>query len=258
MDFEERDLSADVEAVRAEHAPDAIVLSAGSDFETLDPGTAEDLGLLVDSLDPISYPADWIPADAPEPLHRFASDAFTIGLQGDGSVCWTRQTDPPVVIVKPRVQGSPQSFVDFLIAEALVEVGLDVPEAFPGFFEAHYRDLADAVPLGPNATYQLALALYDGWVGLHAREVFRDWRDRPLAEAWTDAGQRLAPRLDDLSSEIARGQTDFPAATELACAAIKHDLDLPAPFSALATTAYREQGAPFAVRWAEKTFEKLP
>ncbi|WP_432765051.1 DUF7089 family protein [Halobaculum litoreum] len=49
----------------------------------------------------------------------------------------------------------------------------------------------------------------------------------------------------------------FTAATEYACAAVKHDLDLPAPFSALDTAAYREHGPDYAVRWAEKTFEKL-
>jgi hypothetical protein len=38
---------------------------------------------------------------------------------------------------------------------------------------------------------------------------------------------------------------------------VKHDLDLPAPFSALDTAAYRDHGADYAVRWANKTFEKL-
>jgi len=256
--FTDRDLSPSLAAVRERHAPDALVLDSARDFETLAPARAEDLGLLVDSLSPASYPAEWIPADAPAALHRYVGDAFTIGLQGDGSVCWTRQTDPPVVIVKPRVRGSPDSFVDFLLAEALVELGLDLPEAFPAFFEGEYARLAGATPLSPGGTFQLAVALFDGWVGLHTRETFREWEDRPLARAWADAGDRLEPRLADLSSEIARGRTEFPAATELACSAIKHDLDLPAPFSALSTRAYRERGAEYAVAWAEKTFEKLP
>lgn len=257
MSFERRDLSPDVEAVRERHAPEAIVLDSGRDFETLAPARAEDLGLLVDSLEPRSYPGEWFPEDAPEVLHRYAGDVLTIGLQGDGSVCWTRQTDPPVVIVKPRVAGSPESFVDFLVAEALVEVGLGVPEAFPRFFEERYRDLAAATPLSPGDTFQLAVALYDGWVGLQTRERFREWADRPLASAWEDAGGRLASRLEDLPTEIALGNTDFAAGTELACAAIKHDRPLPAPFSALSTAAYRERGAAYAVAWAEKTFDEL-
>jgi len=56
---------------------------------------------------------------------------------------------------------------------------------------------------------------------------------------------------------VARGETTFPAATELACSAIKHDLDLPAPFAALDTLAYRDHGAEYAVRWAEKTVAAL-
>ena len=49
----------------------------------------------------------------------------------------------------------------------------------------------------------------------------------------------------------------FAAATEYACSAIKHDLDIPTPFSALDTTAYREHGPEYAVEWAEKTFAEL-
>ncbi|WP_435359968.1 DUF7089 family protein [Haloarchaeobius sp. DFWS5] len=257
--FSERDLSPSVAAVRDEHAPDAVVLDAESDFETLPPAQAEDLGLLVDSLSPLSYPAEWLPADAPALLSRIAGSEFTIGAPGDGSVAWTHQTDPPVVIVKARVQGSPESFVDFLVAEALVEVGLDQPEHFLGFFEDRYCDLADAVPLDPNATYQLAAALYDGWLGLHTRDVFAGWLDTQpeLGATWQDAGDRLSGRLDGLAREVALGQTDFPDATELACSGLKHALELPAPFGALDTEAYRDRGAPYAVKWAEKTFEQL-
>lgn len=38
---------------------------------------------------------------------------------------------------------------------------------------------------------------------------------------------------------------------------MKHDLELPTPFDALDTAAYREHGPTFAVRWAEKTFAAL-
>ena len=56
---------------------------------------------------------------------------------------------------------------------------------------------------------------------------------------------------------MARGRTEFAAATEYACSAVKHGLDLPAPFAALDTSAYAEYGPEYAVRWAEKTFAEL-
>ncbi|WP_435348325.1 DUF7089 family protein [Haloarchaeobius sp. HRN-SO-5] len=257
--FEERILSPPVASVRERHAPDAIVLDAASDFETLPPAQAEDLGLLVDSLHPTTYPSEWLPENAPELLYRLAGGDFTIGAPGDGSVVWTHQTEPPVVIVKPRVQGSPAAFVDFLVAEALVETGLDRPEHFLGFFREHYRALDAAVPLDPNATYQVAAALYRGWLGLHTRDTFAGWLDEEpeLGDAWQDAGRRLEGRLDGLSREVALGETDFADATELACSAIKHALELPTPFGALDSAAYRDRGAAFAVKWAEKTFEQL-
>lgn len=257
--FSERDLSDDLGAVRADHAPDAVVLDAASDFETLPPAQAEDLGLLVDSLDPVSYPEAWLPDDAPTLLRRYAGGTFTIGMPGDGSVVWTHQTSPPTVIVKPRVEGSPESFVDFLVAEALVQVGLGEPEHFLGFFRERYPDLDAAVALDPNGTYQVAAALYDGWLGLHTRSVFADWLEEypALGDAWQDAGNRLEGRVSGLPRAVARGETDFADATELACSAIKHAIELPAPFGALDTSAYRDHGADFAVRWADKTFEKL-
>ncbi|WP_435365273.1 DUF7089 family protein [Haloarchaeobius sp. DYHT-AS-18] len=257
--FSERDLSPSVEAVRDEHAPEALVLDAATDFETIPPAQAEDLGLLVDSLAPTEYDPAWVPEEGPELLRRLAGNEFTIGAPGDGSVAWTHQTKPPVVIVKPRVEGSPSEFIDFLVAEALVEVGLDVPEHFLGFFGEHYRDLAAAMPLDPNATYQVAAALYDGWLGLHTRDVFAEWlTSQPdLGDAWQDAGSRLEGRLDGLAREVALGQTDFADATELACSGLKHAVELPAPFGALDTDAYRDRGAPYAVKWAEKTFETL-
>jgi hypothetical protein len=290
--FGERALSPAVRAVRERHAPDALVLDTEADFETLDPAVAEDLGLLVDRLEPHAYPAAWLPDDAPALLRQYASSDFTIGAPGDGSVVWTRQTEPPTVLVKPRVEGSPDSFVDFLVSDALVELGLDVavpgvaagsadeaavpsgrpgspppsdrpPEHFLGFFREHYPELAAVTPLDPAGTYQLAAALYDAWLGLHTRDVFAAWvgsEEEGLAQlgaAWQDAGDRLEGRLDGLAGEVARGETDFPDAAELACAAVKHALELPAPYAALDTEAYRNRGAPFAVKWAEKTFDAL-
>ena len=261
MTFTDRDLPAALAAVREDHAPGALVLDSARDFETLPSARAEDLGLLVDSLDPLSYPDSWLPPDAPELLVRYASDEFTVGAPGDGGVAWTRQTDPPVVVVKPRLEGSPESFVDFLVAEALVQVGLDRPEHFLGFFEARYPDLATTVGdrLDPVETYQLAAALYDAYLGLHTRETFATWDDAypDLFEAWVDAGERLEPRLGDLPGDLATGNTEFGDAAELACAAVKHGTEPPTPFGALDSPAYREYGADFAVQWAETTFEKL-
>lgn len=266
--FERRDLPSSVTAVRDEHAPGALVFDCASDFETLPPEQAEELGLVVDGFDPVSYPEEWLSSDAPAMLAQYAGSAFTIGAPGDGSVVWTRQTDPPVVLVKPRVQGSPDAFVQFLLAEALVQIGLDTrvpetderpPEQFLGFFRESYPELAAATPLDPNATYQLAAALYEGWLGLLTRPVFRSWSDEhpELYAAWVDAGERIEPRLDGLHGELARGDTPFPAAAEFACSAIKHGLDLSAPYAALDTAAYRDHGAPYAVTWAQKTFDAL-
>jgi hypothetical protein len=269
--FTARDLETELQGVRAAHAPDTLVLDVERDFETLDPAVAETLGLFVDELAPASYPAAWVPADAPELLHRLASDEFTIGAPGDGGVAWTRQTTPPTVFVKPRLQGSPPEFVDFLVAEALVQVGIGIPggdalsepgalpEQFLPFFADRYRELADVTPLSPADTYQLAYALFEAYTGLHTRDVFADWAgDHPdLHAQWVDAGERLEPRLADLAQEVATGKTGFAAAAEYACSAIKHALDVPAPFAALDTDAYRHHGPEYAVRWAEKTFEKL-
>lgn len=257
--FERRSLSGELATVRDRHAPDAIVLDVDSDFETLPPAAAEDLGLLVDALDPATYPAEWVPEDAPRPLHRYAGSDFTIGLPGDGTVTWTRQTDPPIVFCKARAEGTPDAFLEFLVAEALVQVGLDVPESFLPFFGERYPALDAAVSLDPASTYQIAAALYDGWLGLQTRPIFEGWADDfpSLYDAWVDAGDRLRDRVDGLPGAVARGETAFPDATELACAVIKHGLDLPAPFAALDTTAYVDYGADYAVRWAGKTFESL-
>ncbi|WP_123536604.1 DUF7089 family protein [Halosimplex salinum] len=259
--FSERELSADLAAVRDEHAPGALVLDCAHDFETVPAAQAEELALVTDSLDPRSYPTEWLPADAPEILYQYASDELTVGAPGDGGVAWTHQTDPPVVLVKPRLAGSPDAFVDFLVAEALVQAGLDLPEHFLGFFGERYPDLVAATEdrLDPTDTYQVAAALYDAYLGLHTRDVFADWADDypALFDAWVDAGDRLEPRLVDLSTELARGETGFGNAAELACAAIKHRTEPPTPFGALDTEAYREYGADYAVEWARKTFDRL-
>jgi hypothetical protein len=257
--FEERDLSGELSGVREGHTSGAIVLDTERDFETLPPVVAESLGLLVDSLSPASYPTEWLPESAPEQLFEYASEAFTVGMPGDGGVVWTTQTDPPAVLVKARLEGSPAEFIDFLVAEALVQIGLDVPEQFLPFFGASYADLDGAVSLPPADTYQLAVALCEAYVGLHTREVFREWGDRfpGLYDAWRDAGERVEPRVSDLPEAVALGRTDFADAAELACSAIKHDIEVPTPFGALDSEAYREYGPNYAVQWAETTFEQL-
>ncbi|PSQ42800.1 hypothetical protein BRD17_07835 [Halobacteriales archaeon SW_7_68_16] len=252
--FGTRSIPEDLDALREAVAPESIVLDADRDFETLPPMAVEDLGLVVDDLDPVSYPAAWFPDDVPETVRRRATGDLTLGLPGDGSVVWTGQTDPPVVVVKPRTAGSPTDFVDFLIAEALVAVGGPVPEDPLAFFTDGYADLAAAVPFGPAETYRLAAALYDGYCNLNARPTFREWGDEygRLGAAWTDAGDRFTERVDGLPAALARGRTTIPEATEIACSALKHDIDVPAPFDALDTGIYGDRGAPFAVEWARR------
>lgn len=255
--FEARDLHEDVAAVRDEYAPDAIVLNASTDFETLPAASLDDVAMRVDEIHPHEYDPAWLPPDSPELLRRLTSNDLVVGMPGDGSVAWTTQTTPPVVIVKARVEGSPDDFVDFLVAEALVEAGLDTPEHLLGLFQDQYLAFAEAVPHDPHTTYQLAAAITDAYRGLHTRGVFETWPATydHLGDAWTDAGDRLASRLVDLPRAVARGRTQFTDAAELACAGIKHDLDIPAPFGAFDTLAFREHGAEFAVKWAERLFE---
>ena len=286
--FSLRNLDDDVAEVRDRYAPESPVIDVDADFETLPPAAAEDLGLFVDGLAPASSPADWLPADAPTVLERYAGPTFTVGLPGAGTVVRTRQTDPPAVLVKRRAEGTPDDFLAFLIADRLVAIGVEpvpgavapsngpsgrLPETFLTFFGPLYRDLDDAVRrsgspesdtesptgLGPHDTFQVATALFDAWVGLHTREVFASWDGEfpRLFDAWMDAGERLEGRLPDLPAEVARGETDFPTATEYGCSAVRHGLDLPAPFAALDTAAYRDRGAPYAVKWAEKTFQSV-
>lgn len=257
--FDQYELDDDVAAVRDEHAPDALAIDVAADFETIPSAAAEDLGLFAEGLAPESYPAEWLPDDAPSALVAYAGSDFTVGMPGDGTVLWTRQTVPPAVLVKQRAAGTPADFRRFLLAEAFVQLGTDAPEHFLPFFGAAYRELDRAVPLGPGDVYQIAAALYDAWLGLQTRASFVAWEDAhpQLFDAWADAGSRLEGRLSDLPRAVARGGTSFPEATEYACAAIKHGLDLPAPFAALDTQAFVEYGADYGVQWAEKTFEKL-
>ena len=288
--FSTRLLDDDLAAVRDRYAPGSPVLDVETDFETLPPAAAEDLGLFADALDPASYPAEWLPEPVPDLLRKRVGPMFTVGLPGDGTVVRTAQTDPPAVLVKRRAEGTPDDFLAFLIAERLVQIGCEpapgavagdvgstagdaprLPETFLPFFGERYRDLdaairrpdpetgASTTGFGPADAFQVANALFDAWVGLHTRDAFASWSEEypRLFDAWADAGERLSGRLGDLSAEIARGDTDFPSATEYACSAVKHDLDLPAPYGALDTAAYRDRGAAYAVTWAEKTFAAL-
>ena len=256
--FTERSLNDDVARVRDQHAPEALVLDCAENFETLPSAQAEELLLVTDSIDPATYPEEWLPSDAPTVLRRYAGGELTVGMPGDGSVAWTTQTDPPVVLCKPLLEQTPDAFASFLVAEALVEAGLDESEQFLGFFEERYRAFAEASSelLSPVETYQVAAACYDAYLGLQTRETFAAW-DGPLFEAWLDAGERLTPRVDDLPSAMATGQTSFADAAELACSAVKHAGELPAPFEALNAAVYLEYGPDYAVQWIERTVDAL-
>ncbi len=256
--FDRRDVSQPVDAVRSSTAPGALIVNT-PDFQTLQTARAEELGLVVDRIEPIAYDPAWLPESAPAQLRTTLETPFSIGLPGDGGVAWTKQTEPPVVFVKDRLEGSPPSFVEFLIAEALCEIGESLPENCLGFFREAYLDLDAAVPLGPTDTYQLAVALFDAYRGLYTQPQFERFADDHLAlfTAWKDAGERVEPRLDDLSREVATGRTSVTDAAELACGAIKHDVTIPTPFSVLDSAAYREEGPEFGIVWAEKTFDKL-
>lgn len=261
--FDERSLPANLAAVHDHHARGAVVLNVDSDFETLPPAVAEDIGLFVDRIDPVTYPAEWLPDDAPTPLSRLTGTTLVVGMPGDGTIVTTRQTDPPVVLVKKRAEGTPDDFLDHLLADALVRLGVEAPEHALGFFGADYRRLDAAVREkgdgSPADAYQIAVALFDAWLGLHTRPVVTEWETAfsRLHAAWVDAGERLTDRLSTLPGAVARGEMTFPAATEYACGAVRHGLDLPAPFSALDTAAYREHGAEYAVEWAERTYAAL-
>jgi len=112
--------------------------------------------------------------------------------------------------------------------------------------------------LSPVETYQLAVACYDAYLGLQTRDVFGAWEwESDLLHAWLDAGQRLDPRLNNLTTAMAQGKLSFTEAAELACSAIKHAGEIPAPFSALDAKAYLDHGPEYAIEWAERTVETL-
>lgn len=255
--FSERELDGELAAVRDAYAPGAIVLDCDRDFETLSPEDREDLLVLVEDLTPHEYDEAWLPADSPELLRQLATTEFVVGMPGDGAVAWTTQTDPPLVFVKARIEGTPEAFADFLVAEALVEAGLGLPEQFLGFFQEDYPAFAANVDGGPATAYQLAAACATAFRGLHTRREFETWdADFPrLYDAWVDAGERVEPRLGDLASELAHGETSFADAADLACSAVKHEVDVPAPFAALDSPSFRRHGAEYAVTWAQKVFD---
>ena len=290
--FSTRPLDADLDAVREAHAPGSPVLDVDADFETLPPAAAEDLGLFVDGLAPASFPVEWLPDEVPDLLRKYAGQPFTVGLPGDGTVVRTAQTEPQTVLVKQRAEGTPDDFLAFLIADRLVQIGVEptpgslpdettallpegadsrLPESFLPFFGERYRDLDAAIRrpdpdtgdsttgLGPSDVFQIAAALFDAWVGLYTRDTFASWEGTHsrLFDAWIDAGDSLEGRLGALAGEVARGETEFASATEYACSAVRHGLDLPAPFAALDTAAYRDRGAAYAVTWAEKTVASM-
>lgn len=253
--FTERDLADDVVDLRDELVPTLLVLDVEKEFEAMPAEWVYDLAIVTESIDPLSYPPDWVPADAPNALRRLTDSEPRIGLPGDGGVTWTAQTDPPLVFVKPRLAGAPADFVDFLVVEAIQQIALGQPEHALGFFAERYLDLQTAVGGDPELAFGLSVALTEGWRGLETRAEFRTWADSwpRLHEAWADAGNRLEERVSELPQLVADGTLGFVDATELACSAIKHDLELPPPFAALDVAAYREQGAAFAVRWAAET-----
>ena len=255
--FTERKLDGDLAAVRDAYAPGAVVLDCDRDFETLPPEHREDLLLLADELTPREYDQSWLPADSPELLSQLATTDFVVGMPGDGAVAWTTQTDPPMVFVKARIEGTPEHFADFLVAEALVEAGLGLPERFLGFFAEEYPAFTAAVDGDPATAYQLAAAAATAFRGLYTRREFETWdADFPrLHDAWVDAGERIVPRLDGLVGELAHGETSFADAAELACSAVKHDIDVPAPFAALDSSPFRRHGPEYAVTWAEKVYD---
>lgn len=250
--FEERALPAHIDELRSTYAANTQVFDCATEFETLDARGRDELAIRVDSVDPLSYPRNWIPEDAPSILTQLAESGLVIGFPEHGSVTWTRQTVPPTVLVRPRSHGSPGEFVDFLVAEAFVEIGAGHPEHFLGFFEDRYGDIAAFGT--PSESYQIAAALFDAYIGLHTREIYVDWVDRypQVHQVWEETGERLAPRLDDLVAAVNRGETTVTDATEYACSAVKHNLALPPPFDALDSVAYREYGADFAVKWVER------
>lgn len=252
--FTERTLSSDLADLLEDVSPQTQVLDCEQEFETMPADWVYELALITDDIHSLGYPDSWVPDDAPNAAQRTTGANPVIGMPDDGSVAWTRQTDPPFVFVKPRASGLPDEFRDFLIAEAIVEVSRDIPETPVGYFAETYRTVHETVE-SPMVAFQLAAALRRGWIGLHTRETFAEW-DEPkprLHAAWADAGDRLVDRVEEIPTLMAEGQLGFADGTELACNAIKHDISLPSPWAAVDVDTFAEHGAPFAVRWIEES-----
>ena len=252
-------LQSDLEALRDDLACDVRVIECNREFEAMPEDWVAELAFITDSIEPVTYPASWVPADAPEALHRYVRTDPAIGLPGDGGVTWTVQTTPPLVIVKPRLMGAPADFRDFLVAEAILQLSLGHAETALAFFGEEYPRLHEATGGNGDLAYRLAVSLYDCWQGLDTREHVRGWETEypRLHEAWDDAGSHLQPRINSIPSLLDDRSLRFGEATELACSAIRHDLELPAPYAALDVDAYHERGAAFAVRWAERILDQL-
>ncbi len=251
--FSERTLPDALERLRDEHAAGCLVLQCEQEFETMPAEWVYDLALVTEDIRPLSHPAAWIPEDAIPAIERTAGVDPAIGMPDDGSVTWTRQSEPPLVLVKPRASQLPDAFRQFLIAEALVEVGMGVPETPVCFFEERFPEV-HAIMDEPTAAFQVAAALRRAWIGRQTRNVFSAWDGAypSLQQAWQDAGDRLAGRVEDIPTLLAENELAFAEATELACNAVKHGIALPAPFDALDVEAYVDQGAPYALRWLEE------
>lgn len=249
----------DLQELRDDLAAEVEILECDREFEAMPEDWVYELAFITESIDPVAYPGSWIPPNAPSAMGRYTRADPAIGLPGDGGVTWTVQTDPPLIFVKPRLTGAPEDFRDFLVAEAILQLSLEHPETAIAFFGESYPSLQEAAGDDPDLAFRLAVSLFDAWKGLETREQFRTWDGSypRLHRAWADAGEQLQPRIDALPRLLSDGSLRFGEATELACSAIKHDLDLPSPFGALDVEAFRERGASFAVRWTETTVDQL-
>lgn len=253
--FTAHHLTPELEELRDELLPSALVLECEQEFEAMPEDWVYELALITESFDPLSHPEEWIPTDAPPSVGRLADGEPSIGMPGDGGISWTAQTEPPLVFLKPRLQGVPEGFRDFLIAEALLQCSLGLPEEPVGWLGEEYPAFQEAAGGAPDAAYRLAAALMEGWNGLETRDHFATWESGypGLHHAWVDAGDRLVERIDSLPRLVANGTLSFVDATELACSAIKHELALPSPYDALDEDAFREHGPAFAIRWTAET-----
>ena len=238
---------------------DTLVVESQRDFEALPEDALFEVALLTEDISPTPCPESWLSEDSPQTLSRLTKNDLAIGLPGDGSVTWTAQTTPPLIIIKPRIAGAPTDFKDFLIAEAILQLSRDHPEHLLSFFREDYRSLEGAVNGDSDLSYRLAIALYRGWQGLDTRASFQTWEEKypRLGAAWSSAGGHLEGRVSELPTLLADGTMGFGAATELACSALKHDISLPAPFRALDVESFRDHGARFAIKWAERTYAQL-